>query len=131
MMPAAQPLEGVPTIDEVRQWIDTPESELPDGILVDIFNAEADTQARFCELPTGEDDGDLAGGQVFPYGMRQALFRRIARAIAARGLPLGTLPIQMTGQGIGGAAQYGAQLLPQLDAEIERYEAPFRVIALA
>jgi len=46
-----------------------------------------------------------------------AFYRRCARAIAAKGVPLGTMP---------GSDEFGPQRLASFDAEIERYEGPTR-----
>ena len=103
---------GFPTLDEVRAWIDVPDSMISDGQLEEVLFAELEDQLHLC----------VWEGAEYPPGLRQALFRRCARTVAARGLPLGTLPIPMTGTG----AEYGAALLPRWDPEIERYELPFR-----
>ncbi|MDR1999459.1 MAG: hypothetical protein LBQ06_05905 [Frankiaceae bacterium] len=124
--PFDQP-SGLPDLGEVRAWIDVPRSDLPDDQLELILDAEVMVQSRFCTIPPGED---------LPAPLVQALLRRCARAAAARGLPLGTLPINLTGagaeygigaQGIAG----GGGILPRLDAEIERYEAAWRAIPCA
>lgn len=104
-----------PGLREVREWIDVPAVELSDGQLRDIYNAEVTLQEEFCRTVP------------YDWGLRLALMRRCARTAAARGLPLGTLPVQMTGY----PDAYGAMLIPRLDAEVERYEAPRRVIAVA
>jgi hypothetical protein len=104
-----------PDLAEVRDWIDVPAVELSDEQLADVLDAELQVQADFCDT------------DPYDAGLRLAMFRRCARANAARGLPLGTLPVQMTGY----PDAYGAQIIPRLDAEIERYEAARRVIAVA
>lgn len=110
----AEPAE-LPTLAEVREWLDVPTTELTSEQLATVFYAEAETQAAHCET------------EPYTWGLRLAVLRRCARAAAARGLPLGTLPVQMTGY----PDAYGAQILPRLDAEIERYEGPRRVIPFA
>jgi hypothetical protein len=104
-----------PSMAEVRAWLDVPSSELTAPQLADVYYAEIETQDAYCTT------------EPYAWGLRMALFRRVARAAAARGLPLGTLPVQMTGY----PDAYGAQIIPRLDAEIERYEGPRRVIAIA
>jgi hypothetical protein len=104
-----------PTVDEVREWIDVPRVEVSDEQLADVLAGELQVQADFCDT------------DPYDAGLRMAMFRRCARAAAARGLPLGTLPVQMTGY----PDAYGAQVIPRLDAETERYEAARRVIAIA
>jgi hypothetical protein len=107
----------VPTLEEVREWLQIPEPELGPGQLERIYWAEVGLQVAY--------------NDTVPYTdwLAMALLRRCARAAAARGLPLGTLPIQSTGA--GDAMNFGALLLPRIDAEIERYEGPTRVIAFA
>jgi hypothetical protein len=104
-----------PTVDEVREWIGVPRVELPDHVLADVLLGERQVQEDFCDT------------DPYDAGLRMAMFRRCARASAARGLPLGTLPVQMTGY----PDAYGAMVIPRLDAEVERYEAARRVIAIA
>ncbi|MBO0836055.1 MAG: hypothetical protein J2P28_11120 [Actinobacteria bacterium] len=122
---AWETLTGIPDLAEIRAWIDVPATELPDGQLALIREAELEVQEEFCELP---DDAE-----TLPYALAQALLRRCARAVAARGIPLGTLPAQMTGTPVdyGVGLTFGAHYIPQLDAEVERYEAAWRVIAVA
>ena len=55
--------------------------------------------------------------------LAQALLRRCGREISARQLPLG-LSADMAGE-------YAPVRLPAYDVEIERLEAPYRVIAVA
>ena len=108
---AAEP----PDLGEVREWIGVPRVELPDHMLADVLAGERQVQADFCST------------DPYDAGLRMAMFRRCARAAASRGLPLGTLPVQMTGY----PDAYGSMVIPRLDAEIERYEAARRVIAIA
>jgi len=126
-----------PDLDEVRAWLDVAPVDLPDDQLALIYSAEAGLQAQFCRWgrrghwpgadgPDGVNDPLTAGGQI-PAQLAQAFLRRCARSAAARGLPLGTLPVPLTGAG----GEFGAALLPRLDSEIERLEAPYRVIAVA
>jgi hypothetical protein len=107
----------VPTIDEVREWLNVPLSELSETGLARIYYAELGLQGQY--------------NDVEPYTdwLAMALLRRCARAAAARGVPLGTLPIQSTGY--GDSMNFGAALLPRIDAEIARYEGPTTVIAIA
>lgn len=110
-----------PGLDEVRAWLDIAAVDLPDDQLARIYESESMIQAQFCDVPADWHTWD------FPAPLAQALLRRCARVAAARGLPLGSLPAQMAGDG----AQYGAQLLPRFDAEIERYEAAYKIVGLA
>jgi hypothetical protein len=103
--------------------MEIPASEIDDGMLGEILQTELDTQLAYVLLPDWADEND------YPPALAQALLRRCARAVAARGLPLGSLPINMTGSGAEFAAT--AMLVPRLDVEIERYEAPFRPVPIA
>jgi hypothetical protein len=105
----------IPTLDEVREWLDVPPGDLDDDELARIYWAELADQVAV-------NDHD-----PYTHGLAMALLRRCARAGAAKGLPLGTLPLQMTGY----PDAYGAMIIPRLDAEIERYEAKTRIIAFA
>lgn len=109
-------MSGPPTLEEVRAWIGISDFELPDDQLGDIIDAEIEVQAADCVIP-----------DPYPADLKLAMFRRCARAAAARGLPLGSLPVPDSGLG----GQYGAAILPRLDAEIERYEHAHRLIAIA
>ncbi len=117
-------MTAIPGIPEVRAWADVPASLVSDDQIELIIAAERQIQEAYCDwIVTFDDDGT-----TLPDALAQALLRRCARAIAARGLPLGSLPPSSTGTGY----EYGVMsVLPRLDAEVERYEAPFRVTAIA
>jgi hypothetical protein len=104
----------MPDLEEVREWIGVSDFELSDVQLARILAAETGLQAADCDIP-----------DPYPDELGLAMLRRCARAAAARGLPLGSLPLPDTGQG----GNHGAMVLPRLDAEIERYEHEHRVIA--
>ena len=112
------PILGLPTLAQVRAWIDVPAAEISDEQLDAILTSELMLQAQAC---------DWGEGPTYPVALAQALLRRCARTVAARALPLGTLPPGATGLG----GEFGALWLPRLDAEIERYEGPFRAIPVA
>jgi hypothetical protein len=107
-------MSGPPSLEEVRHWIGVSDFELPDEELARILAAETGVQAADCDVP-----------DPYPEELALAMLRRCARAAAARGLPLGSLPLPESGLG----APYGAPAIPRLDAEIERYEHAHRVIA--
>ena len=100
------------TLEDAREWIDVPASMLPDDQLQLILDAEAATQAATCTITLDTEQPALDA----------ALLRRVARAVAARGVPLGI---------IGQDAEFGAVRLPSWDAEIQRYEGPWRIQVLA
>ena len=98
-----------PPLDDVRAWIKVPATLLPDPMLQQVIDAETLIQARLCRVP--EDPSALTPDLV------QAIYRRVAREVAARGVPLGML---------GGDTEFGTARLTRFDAEIERLEGPNR-----
>jgi len=109
-------MSGPPSLEEVREWCGVSDYELADDQLAWILAAETNLQAADCAIP-----------DPYPDELGLAMLRRCARAAAARGVPLGTLPLPDTGMG----GTFGAAVLPRLDAEIERYEHEHRVIGIA
>lgn len=96
-----------PTLAEVRAWIQVPATVLTDPQLQQVIEAEGLNQRIACApMPASYYPPDLA----------QALLRRVARHVAARGVPLGL---------IGLDAEYGASRLVRWDAEVDRLEAPW------
>jgi hypothetical protein len=102
-----------PPLDDVRAWIRVPATLIPDAQLQQVIDAEALIQARLCRLP--EDPAALTPDLV------QAIYRRVAREVAARGVPLGMM---------GGDSEYGTARLSRFDAEIERLEGPNRKVVV-
>jgi hypothetical protein len=102
-----------PPIDDVRAWIRVPATLLPDPQLQQVIDAEALIQARLCRVP--EDPNALTPDLV------QAIYRRVAREVAAKGVPLGMM---------GGDSEYGTARLSRFDAEIERLEGPNRKVVV-
>ena len=102
----------VPTEDEVRSWLKLADTSMSVDELSDVLAAEVEQQGQVCRLPL-EYPGDP---DAYPYTLRMAIFRRCGRAVAARGIPLGTID----------SNEFGPSRLPSFDAEIERYERPRR-----
>ena len=98
-----------PPIEDVRGWVKVPATVLTDDQLQQVIDAESIIQARLCTVPTDPDP--LTADLV------QAIYRRVAREVAARGIPLGML---------GADTEYGTARLSRWDAEIERLEGPNR-----
>lgn len=99
---------------ELRAWVQVPATVLSDAQLQQVLDAETILQARACTVPRDPDTGaalDLTPDLV------QAVYRRVAREVAARGVPLGML---------GADSEYGPSRLSRWDAEIDRLEAPNR-----
>lgn len=107
----------VPTLAEVRAWVGVSEASMSNEQLTVVIDAEVALQAATCDLtPEGEGSTD------YPPEMRQALYRRCARQVAARGLPLGLTDV---------VGEYGPARIPTYDAEIARLEAPRRNVVVA
>jgi hypothetical protein len=101
-----------PTVAEVRQWVGVTVASLPDESVQQIIDTEAALQGQSC-----------AWLDTYPIALKQALLRRCGRTIGGRQLPLG-LSADSSGE-------YAPVRLPSFDVEIERLEAPWRVIAVA
>ena len=98
----------LPTVDEVREWCGVSPQSLSDDQLQMVYDGEDSAQRSACRVDdTGDRDPDLV----------EAFYRRVARAIAARGIPLGSTP---------GNEEFGPTRLSQFDGEIERLEGPHR-----
>jgi len=105
---------GTVTVPEVRSWAGP--VSVSDGVIQEVIDAETEAQGRICD--TGGDDEQTTP----PVALTLALLRRVARSLAARGVALGI---------VGADSEYGATSLPRFDAEIERLERPYRVVAIA
>lgn len=94
-----------PDTTQVRDW--TGVTSLTDTALRAIIDAEVWSQAQVC--------------RVDPYtpNLYQAVLRRCARELAARGVPLGGMA--------AGDGEYGPAQLATFDAEVERLEGPSRI----
>lgn len=105
------------TAAQVRAWAGGPISA-DDDLITFVISSEVEAQARVCDR-----GGDPArASDPMPQALVLALFRRVARALAARGVTLGV---------VGTDSEYGSTSLPRYDAEIERYERPYRVVSIA
>lgn len=101
-----------PTLGEVREWLKLSAAQLSDHDLDVIRNAEIGNQADECRIPA-----DLTAAGLLPAPLVASIYRRCARAVAARGVPLGYR---------SGDDEYGPVRLPSYDAEISRLEGPLR-----
>lgn len=98
---------GPPQLSDVRAYIGT---NIPDAQVQDALDAEIAAQQKACRVPA-----------PFPNDLRQALLRRTARNLALRKLPLQidpAEPIDIT------------NLIPALDKEVRRFEAPYRKLVM-
>ena len=105
---------GTVTVSEVRAWAGP--VTVPDEVIESVIASETEAQGRVCD--TGGDDTV----DTIPEALHLALLRRVARSLAARGVALGV---------VGAESEYGSTSLPRYDAEIERLERPYRVVAIA
>lgn len=101
----------LPTVEQIRAWCEIG-TVVPDSLIQAVLDAELELQAA--RLTPGLGDYPT----TMPSSLAQALMRRCARELAARGVPLG----------VTGADEYGPVVLPTYDTEIERLEAPWRDI---
>ena len=100
------PSGGYPDLPAIRQEIGVPATVLSDELLTKIAGSEQEnTYAAY------EWTGDL------PDRMYQVFIRLIARAVAARGVPLGILAAD---------AEYGTVRLSTRDSEITRLGGQYR-----
>jgi hypothetical protein len=98
----------LPDLTEVRAYLDTNGgTSATDASIQEALDAETDAQRRHCYVPA-----------VYPYDLREALKRRVARNLAARAVPLA----QVTS--FEGATVQTR--VPRLDAEVARLEGPHR-----
>jgi len=101
-----------PTVDEVRAWLGVSAAQVSDHDLNIMLQQELGNQNDECRIPD-----DLAAGGLLPPQLIGSAYRRVARAVAARGIPLGYR---------SGDDEYGPLRLPSYDAEITRIEGPWR-----
>lgn len=105
------------TVADVRAWAGVSPGSITDEQLQQVLDAEAAIQQRRC--PPGATWDEATG---FPDALKQALYRRVARECAARGLPLGVL---------SDISEMGPMQLPQYDQEISRLESYYRKFGIA
>lgn len=96
------------TLTQARDWIQVPAAVLADEQLQILLDGEAANQAATCRV-----DPMLAQP-----ALNEGLLRRVARAAAAKGVPLGLV----------GDGEYGPARIPVSDAELERVEGPYRMV---
>jgi hypothetical protein len=113
---------NVPTVTEVRAWVQVPASAISDADLGQILDAELSIQLRTCRVP--EDPDPITGEEAyFPDPLARSTLRRCQRQIAAKALPLGILGVD--------ASEYGPLVLRSWDAEISRLEASYRQVVVS
>jgi hypothetical protein len=99
---------AVPTVAEVQAYLlSSGSSSWQTGDVADALAAELDAQALACRVPA-----------QYPASLRQALYRRVARNLAARSVPVSSFTSFE-----GGAT---STRVPMTDAEVSRLEGPHR-----
>lgn len=106
-------MADLPDVTAVRAWTQVSAQSVTDAQLQQVIDTEAALQSASCSWTDVE----------YPPALAQAILRRCARQIGARQLPLG-----LVGDSAGETAPVR---MPSWDVEIERIEAPYRVIAVA
>jgi hypothetical protein len=102
---------AVPTTDDVRAWVNVPKTSVTDAQLEQVIAAERQNQRDACTVPALDAD--------YPEVLAQSLYRRVARHLAGRQVPLGV---------VGDGSEYGPASLATFDAEVERLEGPRRMV---
>lgn len=105
-------LEGTPTVEDVKEYLETPGTASYDtATVLQAYNAEKAAQASVCKMP--------ADGAAWPDDLREALCRRIAANLAVRKNPLS---IETA------ASEFGTSMfrVGGRDAEVRRLEGPYR-----
>jgi len=95
-------MPALPDVAEVRAWCQVSSASVPEPMLQAVMDGEAANQAKACRLADPADR---------PADLCQAFLRRVARVLAARGVPLGVT-----------SGEQGPMRLASFDAEIERLE---------
>jgi hypothetical protein len=106
--PTAPAPVPTPTVADVRAWLNVTTEQVTDEDLTVIRDAEVSNQLDECRVPT-----DLQAAGLLPPPLAAAVYRRCARAVAARNLPLGYR---------AGDDEFGPMRLSSWDAEITRLE---------
>jgi hypothetical protein len=102
----------IPTAAELRDWMSLTATQLTDHDLGVIRSGEIASQRAECRIPA-----TLVTAGLVPAPLVESMYRRVARAVAARGIPLGTR---------SGDGEFGPVTIVSYDAEITRLEGPFR-----
>ena len=108
---------AVPTVIECRDRLKLTEERIDDEELADVLAGEIELQAKVCAIPAPDEDPEV---DTFPVALRNALFRRVARALSMKA--------NLTGVQAGDA---GITYIPSNDPEVRRLERPYRIEAFA
>lgn len=111
-------MQGIPTLEDVRAWLNVSAGAVSDEDLDQIRLAELGIQARLLDLPP-DPDPDSGEEATYPEALARSLLRRCQRQVAARAVPLGALGLE--------GSEFGPINLPAWDAEISRLEASYLI----
>lgn len=106
--PAVPQPVPTPTVAQVRAWLKVTVEQVSDEDLTVIRDAEVSDQLDVCRVPQALQDAGL-----LPPKLAATVYRRCARAMAARNIPLGYR---------AGDDEFGPMRLASWDAEITRLE---------
>lgn len=99
---------ALPTLADLKAYLQsTGSTSFTDAALSLALAAETAAQAAACRVPA-----------AYPADLREALYRRVARNLAARAVPVAQFS---SFEGVGTATR-----VPQRDPEVARLEAPYR-----
>lgn len=110
--PASPPPGPPPTTAQVRAWLNLSTAQISDHELEVIRFAELGNQLDECRVPA-----ELAAAGLLPATLVASMYRRCARAVAARGVPLGYR---------SGDDEFGPLRVTSYDVEVSRLEGPLR-----
>lgn len=105
-----------PTVEDIQAYLSFDEGSWDADEISSAYAAEKAAQANICLVPA--DDAE------WPADLAEALGRRVAANLAVRSLPLG-YSASMSEMAIATSRVGGG------DREVERLEAPYRIIAIA
>ena len=105
-------MPDAPTLEETKAFLQITHSQ-DDPQLVEILAAVEAAQLKAVR--------DISEETTWPHELRQAFYRRAARTLNARSLPLG----------IVAAGDFAATTLPRFDSEIRAYEANYIRLGMA
>ena|SRR5579864_5605649 len=96
----------------VRRWCAISATSINDADLSLVIESELALQTAYLSWEV----------DTYPANVQQALYRRVGRVCAAKGIPLGLAGLDN---------EMGVTRIPSFDAEIDRLEAPYRLIPVA
>lgn len=109
------PPVGVPTLDDVKEWLGlAADDDVDDALLQRSLDAAVYTQGRVCFYPRDADGLPFVEPDLY-----EALLLRTQRYTARRSSPEGVVGIS------GTSGDFAAARLPSVDADIVRLEGPW------